>query len=199
MLNSLRKIICSISQTALFHYVSGINIIYEKDWRKMTSRKINQLWFRSVPQNTITSVDIGNLRNGTRIKNEMGRIFECFVFVSIRFRLVFEMSICLFNIDLCIEFFIWLIAYWWGVVPDYVERGLTPKPQWNPESNNYQLIQQGRKMNRQTIINFGSVPFRKIPIPVWILVICGTERNENKKWNGSEYLKAKYLSASDLD
>ena len=32
----------------------------------MTSRKINQLWFRSVPQNTNTSVDIGNLRNGTK-------------------------------------------------------------------------------------------------------------------------------------
>ena len=32
----------------------------------------DQLWFRSVPQNTNTSVDIGNLRNGTRIKYEMG-------------------------------------------------------------------------------------------------------------------------------
>ena len=37
-------------------------------------------------------------------KNEIGRIFESLVFVSIRFRLVFEMSVCLFNIDLCIEF-----------------------------------------------------------------------------------------------
>ena len=23
----------------------------------------------------------------------------------------------------------------------------------------------------------GSVPFRKIPIPVWVLVLCGTKRN----------------------
>ena len=43
-----------------------------------------------------------------------------------------------------------------------------------------------RKKNDLTNnINFGSVPFRKIPLLVWILVICGTERNENKKWNGT--------------
>ena len=70
MLNSLRKIICSISQTALFHYVSGINIIYKR-MTKDNFTKNDQLWFRSVPQNTNTSVDIGNLRNGTEREKNM--------------------------------------------------------------------------------------------------------------------------------
>ena len=57
----------------------------------------------------------------------------------------------------------------------------------------YIFIQEWRKKTSQTISNIGSVPFRKIPIPVWILVICGTERNENKIWKGSEYLKTKKI------
>ena len=35
-----------------------------------------------------------------------------------------------------------------------------------------------RRTRKQTIINFSSVPLRKILIPVWIMVICGTERNK---------------------
>ena len=67
----------------------------------------------------------------------------------------------------------------------------------------YIFIQEGRKKTSQTINNFGSVTFRKIPIPVWILVICGTERNENKIRNGSEYFsnRDKFLQcqSSKLD
>ena len=53
-----------------------MKIIHER-MTKDDFTKNDQILFRSVPQNTSTSVDIGNLRNGTKrngtiVKYEMG-------------------------------------------------------------------------------------------------------------------------------
>lgn len=39
-------------------------------------------------------------------------------------------------------------------------------------------------LNNFLMIPFRSVPFRKTPLPVWILAFNGTERNLKKKNNG---------------